>query len=194
MLCSDLPTLVVVGSERRVCTGRSEAPARWDLGKALRLLLALLSGFSSQDTRVASRSFWVGSYSKPRPNRSKAPPKRSHEPLEETSARTWHKGNNPKERNETVCWKHQPELYTQERILKKALEKGMKQFAGQTFSFTVLLIWFFSVRKIRHNCAQPWAVKQNTTGTEMTFFLLLLFFAVSRGFLNTHMCVEIQFL
>lgn len=137
MLCSDLPTLVVLGTEWRVFSGRSEAPAHWGLGKALRLLLAHQIFLS--DTRVASRSFWIGSYSKPRPNRSK----RSREPLEETSATAWHKGNNPKERNETVCWKHQPQLYTQERILKKALEKGMKQFAGHTFSFTVLLIGFF---------------------------------------------------
>ncbi|KAM4894525.1 microtubule-associated protein 1 light chain 3 beta isoform 2-T2 [Sylvia borin] len=34
------------------------------------------------------RSFWIGSYSKPRPNRSKKSPKCSHEPREETSALT----------------------------------------------------------------------------------------------------------
>lgn len=82
----DLPTLVVLGTEWRVFTGRSAAPTRWDLGKALRLLLAHQTFLS--DSRVASRSFWIGSYSKPSPNLSKAPPKRSHEPLEETSALT----------------------------------------------------------------------------------------------------------
>lgn len=80
MLCSDLPTLVVLGTEWRVFTGRSEAPTLWDLGKALRLLLA--HQIFLLDTRVASRSFWIGCYSKPRPKRSQ----RSQEPLEERSA------------------------------------------------------------------------------------------------------------
>lgn len=191
MLCLDLPTLVVLGTEWRVFTGRSEAPTHWDLGKALRLLLAHQIFLS--DTRVASRSFWIGSYSKPRPNRSKASPKCSHEPLEEnisldltqrkqsqrkewnslleTSAITLHTGKESSgERNETFCWT-EVHFYSPFDII-------------------------FSV-KIRHNCVQPWAVKQNTTGTEITFFfllLLLLCFCCFERVLNTHMCVEIQFL
>lgn len=34
MLCSDLPTLVVLGTKRTAFAGRSEAATRCDLGKA----------------------------------------------------------------------------------------------------------------------------------------------------------------
>lgn len=166
----------------------------WALGKALSLLLP--HHIFLLDTRVASRSFWIGSYSKTQSQlfqsftpmqpwatwrnvsldltQRKQSQRKEWNSLLETSAWTLHTGKDPKEssgeRNETIGWTEVQFYSPFDRI-------------------------FFSVMKIRHNCVQPWAVKQNTTGTEMTFFFAAAaLFCCFKRVLNTHMCVEIQFL
>lgn len=128
MLCSDLPTLVVLGTEWRVFTGRSEAPTLWDLGKALRLLLAHQIFLSGHSCCLQVLLDWIllqtqtqlfQSVPQTQPwatwrnislnlTQRKQSQRKEWNSLLETSALTLHTGKDPKEssgeRNETICW------------------------------------------------------------------------------------------